>query len=138
MVPSAGKSPVSSRSTLILCLTLLMVVSFAGVTLGEFTARDTGVRSGAAGVGGPRPGLTSNYQQLFTASLARFNEVNSVSGNQPGSDSQGLGPRFNGDSCAGCHVQPAIGGSSPATNPEVGFARVFGAHNEVPPFVTFY
>src|SRR5262249_19118196 len=31
----------------------------------------------------------------------------------------GLGPRFNLNSCAGCHVSPAIGGSSPAVNPQV-------------------
>jgi hypothetical protein len=30
----------------------------------------------------------------------------------------GLGPRFNLDSCAGCHSQPDIGGSSPAVNPQ--------------------
>jgi CxxC motif-containing protein (DUF1111 family) len=87
-------------------------------------------------VGGPRTGLTGAYPQFFYAALARFKEVNSVSGNQAGSDSQGLGPRYNGNSCAGCHVQPAIGGSSPAMNPEIAFATIFGAHNDVPPFVT--
>jgi CxxC motif-containing protein (DUF1111 family) len=29
----------------------------------------------------------------------------------------GVGPRFNFVSCAGCHAQPAAGGSSPAVNP---------------------
>jgi CxxC motif-containing protein (DUF1111 family) len=135
MLRSAGKLQFSPRSRVTLCLTFL-VVSFASVTLGQFGARDPGLRQGPAKAGGPRPGLTGNYPQLFAAALARFKEVNSVSGNQPGSDSQGLGPRYNGDSCAGCHVQPEIGGTSPAINPEVGFATIFGAHNEVPPFVT--
>ena len=31
---------------------------------------------------------------------------------------EGLGPRFNLNSCAGCHAHPAVGGSSPATNPQ--------------------
>ena len=32
--------------------------------------------------------------------------------------------RMNLDSCGGCHAQPAIGGSSPAVNPQVAFARL--------------
>jgi CxxC motif-containing protein (DUF1111 family) len=43
--------------------------------------------------------------------LAVFNEVDAVA--------NGLGPRFNMNSCAGCHAQPAVGGSSPAVNPQV-------------------
>jgi CxxC motif-containing protein (DUF1111 family) len=136
MLRPAAKLQVSPRSRVILCLRFLMVALFAGVTLGQFGARDPGVRPGPPGAGGPRPGLTGDYAQLFTAARDRFKEVNSVSGNQPGSDSQGLGPRYNGDSCAGCHVQPEIGGTSPALNPEVGFATIFGARNDVPPFVT--
>jgi CxxC motif-containing protein (DUF1111 family) len=115
---------------------LLMSLSSAGVMLGQSTARDPGVRSGPAAAGGPRTGLTGAYPQFFAAALGRFKEVNSVSGNQAGSDSQGLGPRYNGNSCAGCHVQPAIGGTSPAMNPEVAFAGIFGARNDVPPFVS--
>lgn len=29
----------------------------------------------------------------------------------------GLGPRFNSNSCSSCHQQPALGGSSPSSNP---------------------
>src|SRR5262249_41165629 len=47
----------------------------------------------------------------------------------------GLGPRFNLDSCVGCHLQPAPGGSSPAVNPQVTIATAFGANNVVPSFV---
>ncbi len=47
----------------------------------------------------------------------------------------GLGPRFNLDSCAGCHAQPAIGGSSPKVNPQVALAKAFGANNTVPSFI---
>jgi CxxC motif-containing protein (DUF1111 family) len=48
----------------------------------------------------------------------------------------GLGPRFNLDSCGGCHAQPNLGGSSPATNPQVADATALGAKNTVPPFIT--
>jgi CxxC motif-containing protein (DUF1111 family) len=42
---------------------------------------------------------------------------------------------MNLDSCAGCHMQPAVGGSSPAVNPQVAFANQLGAGNRVPAFV---
>jgi CxxC motif-containing protein (DUF1111 family) len=47
-----------------------------------------------------------------------------------------LGPRFNLNSCAGCHAQPAVGGTSPAINPQVAVATLDGANNKVPFFVT--
>jgi len=48
----------------------------------------------------------------------------------------GLGPRFNLDSCSGCHSQPAVGGSSPPTNPQVALATAAGAKNTLPSFIT--
>ena len=48
----------------------------------------------------------------------------------------GLGPRFNLDSCGGCHSHPSVGGSSPAINPQVDMATAFGANNKVPSFIT--
>ncbi len=47
----------------------------------------------------------------------------------------GLGPRFNLDGCAGCHLQPSVGGTSPAVNPQVAVATAFGARKTVPFFV---
>ena len=44
---------------------------------------------------------------------------------------------MNLDSCAGCHTQPAIGGSSPPVNPQIAFATKNGATNTVPSFITF-
>ncbi len=136
MTRNTRASQLCWRIKLVLCFTPVLSVSFAGVMFGQFEARDPGVRQGPTGAGGPRAGLIGNYPQAFPTALDHFSEVNSVSGNQPGSDSQGLGPRYNGNSCKGCHVQPAVGGSSPAINPQVGFATIFGARNELPPFVT--
>jgi mono/diheme cytochrome c family protein len=48
----------------------------------------------------------------------------------------GLGRRFNANSCAACHSQPALGGSSPAVNPEVALATLDRARSSVPSFIT--
>jgi hypothetical protein len=48
----------------------------------------------------------------------------------------GLGPRMNLDSCAGCHSQPAVGGTSPSVNPQVAFASQDGGTDQVPFFIT--
>src|SRR5262249_6816908 len=47
----------------------------------------------------------------------------------------GLGPRFNLNSCAGCHAQPAAGGSSPFINPQIAVATLDGATNTIPSFI---
>src|SRR5258708_20257822 len=39
----------------------------------------------------------------------------------------GLGPTMNLGSCGACHLQPAVGGTSPAVNPQVAFAKAEGA-----------
>lgn len=98
-------------------------------------APDPGVRSGAPGAGGPLANLTSDYQQFFTAALARFQEVDSVSGTIANESGVGLGPRFNMNSCSGCHAFPAIGGTSPTNNPQVNMATLDGALNRVPRFI---
>jgi CxxC motif-containing protein (DUF1111 family) len=95
-------------------------------------AQDPGVRGGAAAAGGPLPGLTADESAFFRDGLARFAEVEVVTG---GSDN-GLGPRFNSNQCLSCHAQPAAGGSSPARNPLIGIATLNGARNVVPWFIT--
>ncbi len=100
-----------------------------------FAARDPGVRTGPAGAGDKLFGLTDLEQQLFGVGLEAFEEVQSVQGTIPQTEA-GLGPRFNLDSCAGCHAQPAIGGTSPAVNPQVDVANKELATNVIPFFVT--
>ena len=71
-------------------------------------------------------------------------EVDSVSGSIAGEAGVGLGPTFNGNSCAQCHAQPAPGGSSPGlsspqhsiANPQFALATLDGASNSVPSFIT--
>lgn len=93
-----------------------------------FRAQDPGVRGGAAGAGGPVTGLSPNESALFTATQPTFNEVDAVA--------DGLGPRMNLDSCAGCHAQPAVGGTSPFVNPQVAFAGKDGGTDVVPSFIS--
>lgn len=89
---------------------------------------DPGVRTGPAGAGGPLPGLTADETTFFRDGLARFLEVDGVK--------EGLGPRFNSNSCVSCHAQPQPGGSSPAVNPQVAVASLEGARNILPWFIT--
>jgi CxxC motif-containing protein (DUF1111 family) len=90
--------------------------------------KDPGVRTGNPDAGGFLPGLTPNEEKFFQAGQAEFEEAEGVG--------DGLGPRFNLDSCGGCHMQPAIGGTSPAVNPQVAVATASGAKNKVPSFIT--
>jgi CxxC motif-containing protein (DUF1111 family) len=91
-------------------------------------AVDPGVRGGTAGAGSPVGGLTAAEQVFFTAATARFEVIETVP--------SGLGPGFNELACANCHIQPAVGGSSPTTNPQVTDANTLGATNVIPSFVT--
>ena len=112
-------------------LCALAAVGLLGATQAvpnPFTAADPGVRGGPAGAGGPIAGLNAGELAFFNAGRDDFAEAEGVG--------DGLGPRFNLDSCAGCHSQPAIGGTSPAVNPQVGVAAAFGARNTVPSFIT--
>src|SRR6266852_1967031 len=110
-----------------------IVIVLAAVTASALSGQtDPGVRGGAAGAGGAFVGLSSAEISLFQKAAATFAEVNSVSGTIPGEDSKGLGPVFNGNSCAQCHAFPAIGGTSPRTNPQVALATLDGARNTVP------
>jgi CxxC motif-containing protein (DUF1111 family) len=72
---------------------------------------DPGPRGGPGDAGGPTEGLNAEEVQLYWAARDRFREVVSVSGTIQ--NGVGLGPAFNGNSCASCHAQPAAGGSSP-------------------------
>ena len=96
---------------------------------------DPGLRGGPAGAGGPIAGMTNHEQAYFQNGQVRFQDVESVSGTIPGTGS-GLGPTFNLDSCSGCHSQPAVGGTSPAVNPQIAAATRNGATNAIPFFIS--
>src|SRR5438552_3992108 len=106
----------------------LVTVIMVGAAGAQFLARDPGVRGGGPGAGAHLAGLTASQRVFFDVGRDEFREVDGLG--------EGLGPRFNLDSCVGCHSQPAVGGTSPALNPQVAVATAFGARNTVPPFIT--
>ena len=89
--------------------------------------RDSGVRGGTASAGDPIEGLTDTELAFFKAGKNDFAEEEAVA--------DGLGPTMNLNSCAGCHLQPSVGGTSPRLNPQVAFANLSGAANSVPSFI---
>jgi CxxC motif-containing protein (DUF1111 family) len=102
---------------------------------------DPGPRGGAAGAGGTFTVLDNTNaaadkadHDFFAQALLRFQEVDSVSGTIEGGN--GLGPGFNANSCGACHAQPAVGGSSPQTNPQIALAHLDGATNSIPSFIS--
>ena len=114
---------------------LLMASAVAAVFLMTETvsqtgggARDPGLRFGPADAGGPLAGLTENELRFFEHGKEDFEEAEDVG--------DGVGPRMNLDGCGGCHSQPAIGGTSPAENPQVAFASKDGGTDRVPSFIT--
>jgi CxxC motif-containing protein (DUF1111 family) len=101
-------------------------------------ATDPGPRTDGSTDGAPISGLTSQEDAMFRAGKEAFEETDSVTGAPDTSGNPtdaGLGPRFNLDGCAGCHSQPASGGSSPRVNPQLAVATKQGAQNAVPWFV---
>jgi CxxC motif-containing protein (DUF1111 family) len=125
-------------------LLISAAVVFPGVAISQ---TDPGVRPGpingqnGATQGNPLPLASVNSNNpagildFFDNGLGRFQEDETVSSG----DDKGLGPRFNFNSCSGCHAQPAVGGSSPANNPQFqiitqGIAS--GSTNTLPSFIT--
>lgn len=121
------------------CLSAFLISSFLIYQPG-YAKESTNIAKrnpfGPARAGGSFPGLESRFLASFNDGLARFNTVDSVLGTEPGAPDPGLGPRFNMNSCGGCHAFPATGGTSPATNPQVAVATRFGALNKIPSFIT--
>lgn len=107
-------------------------------------AQDPGPRAGAVNSGTPLSTLNAAQLQFFQNGLARFLQIDSVGGAMAGEPGIGLGPGFNANSCAGCHAQPAVGGSSPSAtaypyigpNPQIAAATDSGGSNSIPFFIT--
>jgi CxxC motif-containing protein (DUF1111 family) len=93
-------------------------------------AHDPGVRGGNPGAGVPLQGISADYNKLFLSGQAQFSQVDDVA-------KDGLGPRMNLTSCAGCHAAPASGGSSPRVNPQWEFINgPDHGNNILPSFIT--
>lgn len=72
--------------------------------------------------GDPLQGITTKEFELFRIGLEDFTEVETPD--------EGLGPVFNGRSCAECHSIPRIGGSSTITEVRGGIRKEDGSFEE--------
>jgi hypothetical protein len=126
--------------------TVVVILSagcFTSIMIGQQGAHDPGVRTVNVDAGKVLPSVTATPDpgpnEYFTDGLDRFKEVDEGTGRE----NNGLGPRFNSDSCVSCHSQPAPGGSSPSAsvfpnvgmNPEFLAASVNGGGKQPHPFV---
>src|SRR3954452_8308540 len=74
--------------------------------------------------GDPVKGITAKEFELFRIGLADFTEVETPD--------EGLGPMFNGRSCAECHSIPRIGGSGTIIEIRAGYREEDGSFKEYP------
>src|SRR5947199_2098391 len=110
---------------------LAVVLLLSAISLAQ---TDPGVQSGSRGTGAALSSVLADDNTgilaFFNDGLDRFQEVESVSGGA----SNGLGPRFNSNSCSSCHAQPAVGGTGAAVNPQFAFAGSSVAPKDATPF----
>jgi CxxC motif-containing protein (DUF1111 family) len=140
--PAVNKGSNGDRIFVLRCLFLLLFIYALASGRASGQAVDPGPRGGSVGAGSPVAGLSADQQRFFATALSQFTEIQGVQ--DPGPGNGGLGPTFNGNACAMCHSQPAIGGTSPSTsaypfvgpNPQVAVATLMGATNTLPFFVT--
>lgn len=116
---------------------MALAVLFFASTISAQT--DPGVQSGNRGTGAAFSSVQLNSPSgilsFFTDGQTRFQAVESVSGSPSGNN--GLGPRFNSNSCSSCHAQPAAGGSGGPSNPQAQFtSNGVAPGNRTPSFVT--
>jgi CxxC motif-containing protein (DUF1111 family) len=116
----------------------LMISWLAGVMVAQSPAHDPGVRGVTVDAGQPLASVASTPGafDFFMNGLGQFQEEQVVRG----AANNGLGPRFNSNSCSSCHSPPAVGGTNPslAAYPYVGPSpehQTFGGDNDIPSFV---
>ncbi len=116
------------------CVLMMAVLFLAGVALAQ---TDPGVQSGSRGTGAALSSVLANDNPgilaAFNDGQTRFQVVEAVSGTA----NNGLGPRFNANSCSSCHAQPAVGGTGAASNPQAQFiSSGVAPKDSLPYFVT--
>ncbi len=115
-----------------ICIAALLV---SGAAFAQLT--DPGNQAASRGTGAALSSVLANDNPgilaFFQDGQSRFADVESVSGGA----NNGLGPRFNSNSCLSCHAQPASGGSGPAVNPQFKFAgSAVAPRDTTPAFLT--
>ena len=126
---------ITKKARLVSVLTLAALF-LAGMAVAQ---TDPGVQSGNRGTGAALSSVAANNPSgilsFFNDGLTRFQAVESVSGSPAGNN--GLGPRFNSNSCSSCHAQPTFGGTGAAANPQFQFtSNGVAPGNTMPSFIT--
>jgi len=86
---------------LVVAVLFVMAVSPKYIHAFGTQVKDPGVQNATtSNAGDSLPGLTPSESALFQAGQKAFEASEGVA--------DGLGPRFNMDSCGGCHAQPAV------------------------------
>ena len=98
-----------TRRRLVLSLTLSIACAVVAIASGQFATR----------AGDPLAGLTAQQFAEFRLGLDDFLEVETPD--------EGLGPAFNGTSCAACHNVPAVGGGGILLETRVGYKNADGS-----------
>ncbi len=102
-------------------MTKAIVVAGVGLLTGLALLHSQGAREPLPG--DPLPAITAAEFERFRVGLEDFTEVETPE--------DGLGPAFNGASCAVCHSIPAIGGSATITETRAGFRDEHGNFEEL-------
>ncbi len=100
---------------------LLAVLAAVWVT----GAAELSGRQRAPEPGDPLPGITAQEFEAFRLGLEDFLEVEDAE--------EGLGPAFNGPSCAGCHNVPAVGGVGSVSEVRAAFRAENGEIRDLDP-----
>jgi CxxC motif-containing protein (DUF1111 family) len=131
------------------------VLLFSAIASAQSSATDPGVQgsnNSSTGITAPRCNTVNNVKTctgdalqsvknndnsgilaFFQDGQTRFQDVESVSGGA----NNGLGPRYNSNSCVSCHSQPAVGGTGPGVNPQFKFAgSSIAPKDTTPAFIT--
>jgi len=107
-------------------LVLLVIIGLSGFDIlkaRRIVAQQEQIVAGTE-FGEPIVGITAREFELFRLGLESFTEVEN--------SDEGLGPVFNGRSCAECHSIPRIGGSSTITEVRAGIRHEDGSFEELP------
>jgi CxxC motif-containing protein (DUF1111 family) len=101
-----------------------------------FAQKDPGVQAASRGTGAALPSVLADEPAgilaFFKDGQKRFQDVEVVSNSPAGNN--GLGPRFNSNSCVSCHGQPGVGGTGAAVNPQFLFTSKGVAPADTTPF----
>ena len=116
--PSREWTSVVDRMRTLLAVVVAVVVGATALQIAPYAQQ-------TPQAGDPLPGLTPHEFEAFRLGLDDFLEVETAE--------EGLGPAYNGTSCAECHSIPAVGGIAPVTTVRAGKRLADGRFEDFDP-----